>query len=303
MMNMQTLEEFYKLHPVANQKVFAENNTGQGHFNVFLRKPCLGRTPFSRRDFYKIALIIGQGKMIYAEKEVIIDRPALVFSSPAVPSAWESGPGPQTGGFCLFTQTFVESHEHKGALQDFPLFKIGNSPIVFLNDAQLQFISATIDRMTEEMNSDYVNKYDLLRNYLRILMHEALKIAPVYNDNGKTSSASTRITNLFLALLERQFPIDSPDQALKLKTANDYAQSLAVHTNHLNRAVKEVTGKTTTQHVAEHVLKEAHALLKHTDWSISQIANGLGFEEPAYFANFFKKYVGSSPASARINNG
>jgi AraC family transcriptional activator of pobA len=300
MQTLETLEEFYRRHPVPNQKVFAENNTGQGHFNVFLRKPCVNRTPFSRRDFYKVALVIGSGKMIYADKEVIIDRPALVFSSPSVPSSWESGPGPQEGCFCLFTQAFIESHDHQGALQNFPLFKVGGRHIVFPDGAELAFLTAIMDRMMKEMDSDYVNKYDLIRNYLRIFMHEALKISPAANVYDQNNSASARITALFLELLERQFPIDSPGQSLKLKTAHNYAQGLAVHTNHLNRAVKEVTGKTTTRHIAERVLKEADALLKHTDWSIGQIAGGLGFEEPAYFANFYKKYNGSSPASARI---
>ncbi|MDP9079885.1 MAG: helix-turn-helix domain-containing protein [Bacteroidota bacterium] len=302
MLNTETLEEFYRRHPVENQRVFAENNTGQGHFNVFLREHCLSRTPFSRRDFYKIALVIGNGIMHYADKKVVVNQPALVFSSPSVPSSWESGPGPQTGCFCLFTQDFIESHEHKSALQDFSPFKVGSNHIVFLNDEQLTFFSGTLGRMMEEMDSDYANKYDLLRNYLRILMHEALKITPVtlYETN---TSAAARITNLFLELLERQFPIDSPEQFLKLKTANEYAKSLAVHTNHLNRSVKDVTGQTTSQHISARILKEAHALLKHTDWSIAQIANGLGFEEPAYFANFFKKYTGSSPVMTRLANG
>jgi AraC family transcriptional activator of pobA len=296
-----TLEEFYKRHPVPNQKVFSENNTGQGHFNVFLRKHCLTKTPFSRRDFYKITLVIGQSKLTFADKEIIIDKPALVLSSPSLPYSCEFGPGPQTGAFCLFTQAFFESHEYKNALQEYPLFKVDAKNVIFLNDNQLLFISKTFEKMMEEMDSNYINKYDLLRNYLRILMHEALKIAPVSDEIEKKSSASVRITTLFLDLLERQFPIDSPDEGLALKTANDYAQDLAVHTNHLNRAVKEVTGKTTTQHISERVLKEAYALLKHTDWSISQIANGLGFEEPAYFTNFFKKHNKSSPANYRIN--
>ena len=299
MQTIETLEEFYLRHPVENQKVFAENNTGQGHFNVFVRKPCTHKTPFTRRDFYKIALVTGNGKMIYADKQVVIDRPALLFSSPSVPSSWESGPGPQGGWFCLFTQAFIESDEHKSALQDFPLFKVGGSHIVFLNEAQLTFLSATLGRMMEEMESDYTGKYDLLRNYLRIIMHEALKIAPVSNYETNSSGAA-RITTQFLALLERQFPIDSPEQSLKLKTANHFAENLAVHTNHLNRSVKEVTGKTTSRHITERVLKEAYALLKHTDWSIAQIANGLGFEEPAYFANFFKKNAGSSPLMSRL---
>jgi AraC family transcriptional activator of pobA len=299
MQNIETLEEFYMRHPVANQTVFAENNTGQGHFNVFLRKPSVTSTPFSRRDFYKIAIVIGKGKMIYADKEVILDRPALVFSSPSVPSSCKFDSGPQEGCFCLFTKAFIESHDHQGALQNFPLFKVGGRHIVFPDEAELTFITAIMDRMMKEMDSDYVNKYDLIRNYLRILMHEALKIAPAADVYDKSGNAAERITTLFLDLLERQFPIDSPGQFLKLKTAQDYAQALAVHTNHLNRAVKEVTGKTTTQHIAERVSNEASALLKHTDWSIAQIAGGLGFEEPAYFTNFYKKHNGSSPGTAR----
>jgi AraC family transcriptional activator of pobA len=301
MQPIETLEEFYRRHPVENQKVFAENNTGQGHFNVFRRRHCIQRTPFSRRDFYKIALVMETGKMIYSDKQVLIDRPALLFSSPSVPSSWESGPGPQTGWFCLFTQTFIESQEHKGALQDFPLFKVGGSHIIFPDEAQLAFLTATLGRMMEEMDSDYAGKYDLLRNYLRIIMHEALKTTPV-NTIEINISAAARITTQFLELLERQFPIDSPEQFLRLKTANDFAKNLAVHTNHLNRSVKEVTGKTTTQHISERVLKEANALLKHTDWSIAQVANGLGFEEPAYFTNFFKKYTGHSPVMSRLSS-
>jgi AraC family transcriptional activator of pobA len=301
MQPIETLEEFYKRHPVDNQKVFAENNTGQGHFNVFMRKPCVLRTPFSRRDFYKIALVIGNGKLIYSDKQVVIDRPALVFSSPSVPSSWETGSGPQSGWFCLFTHSFIESHEHKSALQDFPLFKVGGSHIIFPDEAQLAFLTGTLGRMMEEMDSDYAGKYDLLRNYLRIIMHEALKITPV-NTVETNTSAAARITAQFLELLERQFPIDSPEQFLKLKTAHDFAQTLAVHTNHLNRSIKEVTGKTTTRHISERILKEALALLKHTDWNIAQIANGLGFEEPAYFTNFFKKYTGSAPATSRLQS-
>jgi AraC family transcriptional activator of pobA len=298
---LETLEDFYKRHPTPNQKVFAENNTGQGHFNVFLRKPCAVRTPFSRRDFYKVALVIGNGKMIYSDHEVVIDRPALVFSSPSITSSWESGTGPQEGCFCLFTQAFIESYDHKGALQHFPLFKVGGSHIIFPDDTQLAFLTAVMNRMMLEMDSEYVNKYDLIRNYLRILMHEALKIVPAANMYDKNRSASARITSLFLDLLERQFPIDSPGQSLKLKTAHEFAHNLAVHTNHLNRAVKEVTGKTTSRHISDRILKEASALLKNTDWSIAQIAGGLGFEEPAYFANFFKKHNGSSPVNARMS--
>jgi len=72
-----------------------------------------------------------------------------------------------------------------------------------------------------------------------------------------------------------------------------------VHVNHLNRSVKEVTGKTTSEHIAARIVQEASALLTHTDWNISEIAYSLGFEYPSYFTLFFKKHTGVSPNRLR----
>ncbi len=102
-----------------------------------------------------------------------------------------------------------------------------------------------------------------------------------------------------MELLERQFPIESPDQPLQLKTAQDYASHLSIHVNYLNRAVKEVTGKPTTAHITERIISEAKALLQHTDWSISEIAYSLGFDYPTYFNNYFKRITGTTPTSFR----
>jgi len=300
MEQIETLADFYRRHHVDQQTEFAENNTGQGHFNVFRRDHCLNRSPFGRRDFYKVALVIGKGKMVYADKEVVIERQALVFSSPAVPSAWETGGGPQTGYFCLFTQAFIEADDYKGRLQEFPLFQPDKGHVLELDDLQLALVSGLLERMRSVMASDYRAKYDMLRSYLRILMHEALNLLPVVPAESHAGAAA-RITARFQALLERQFPIDSPEQSMALRTPAEFAEALAVHTNHLNRSVKLITGRTTSRVITDRVLKEAQALLRYTDWSIAQIAAGLGFGEPAYFTNFFKKMTGTAPARTRLS--
>jgi AraC family transcriptional activator of pobA len=88
-----------------------------------------------------------------------------------------------------------------------------------------------------------------------------------------------------------------------LKKASDYAEKLAVHVNHLNAAVQEITGKSTTTHINEKIISEARSLLVHTDWSVAEIAFSLGFEYASYFNNFFKKHNGLTPSSLRgINN-
>jgi AraC-like DNA-binding protein len=96
-------------------------------------------------------------------------------------------------------------------------------------------------------------------------------------------------------LLERQFPIERTGEPLRLRTAKDFAVGLSVHVNYLNRAIKEVTGKSTSVHIAERITAEAKALLQHTDWSVADIACALGFEYPTYFNNYFKRMTGTTP--------
>ena len=152
--------------------------------------------------------------------------------------------------------------------------------------------------MIEEQQTNYVYRDDLIRNYINLIIHEALKLTPSESFD-QHRNASSRITSVFLELLERQFPIEDTAKPLQLKTAQDYAKNLNVHPNYLNRAVKEVTGKPTTVHISERIISEAKALLQHTDWNIADIAYALGFEYPTYFNNFFKKITGTNPKSLR----
>ena len=112
-------------------------------------------------------------------------------------------------------------------------------------------------------------------------------------------SASQRISTMFIELLERQFPIDENHTTIKLRTASDYAKQLNVHVNHLNRAVKEITEKTTSNIIAERILQEAKIMLKHSEWNVSEIANALGFTEVSHFNSFFKNKVQTSPLKYR----
>jgi AraC-like DNA-binding protein len=86
---------------------------------------------------------------------------------------------------------------------------------------------------------------------------------------------------------------------LELRSAKDYADKLAVHVNHLNKALKDSTGKTTTHIIGDRIAQEAKILLKHTDFNVSEIAYGLGFEEVSHFSNFFKKKVSITPLAFR----
>jgi AraC family transcriptional activator of pobA len=68
-----------------------------------------------------------------------------------------------------------------------------------------------------------------------------------------------------------------------------------VHINHLNRALKNALGKTTSQCISSRIMQEAVILLKHTDWTVAEIGYTLGFEESSHFISAFKKQMGQSP--------
>jgi AraC-like DNA-binding protein len=154
--------------------------------------------------------------------------------------------------------------------------------------------------MQADIESSYVHKYDLMRNYVNVLSHEAMKMQP--SELGDVHvNGSAKLSSQFHELLERQFPIESPEHKLKLKTAKDYANRLGVHVNHLNRALKEITGKTTTEHIIDRVLAQSKVMLRHSNWSVAEIAFCLGFEYPAYFNNLFKKQIGTTPKSYRVH--
>ena len=73
------------------------------------------------------------------------------------------------------------------------------------------------------------------------------------------------------------------------------ADRLAVHVNHLNKILKDNTGKTTTELISSRVIQEAKILLKQTNWNVSEISYSLGFEEVSHFSNFFKKQTSLTP--------
>ena len=262
-----------------------DSKTGKGH-------------GYSRKDFYKISLNTGKYIFHYADRSFETDDTILFFGNPHIPYSCEVISPTNVGYASLFTEDFLKLSERSEGLLQSPLFKIGGTPILTINKTQKKELTAIFEKMIAEQDTDYVYKDEIIRNYINLIIHEALKMQPS-ESYLKPKNAAARITAVFLELLERQFPIESTQNPLELKSAQDFAKHMSVHVNYLNSSVKEITGKSTTAHIGERIISEAKALLLHTDWNIAEIAYALGFEYPTYFNNFFKKKTGHIPKSIR----
>jgi AraC-like DNA-binding protein len=254
--------------------------------------------PYNQRAYYKISLIKGRCRAEYADKVIESDRNALLFASPKVPYHWVPKDDDLSGCFCIFTSEFLTKSKGGIGLDDLPIFRPGGYPVFQISDEEAEEILSLFKKMRQEISSAYAYKYDLIRNYVSQLIHYGQKLQPAAAFNPGVDAAA-RIASLFIELLERQFPIELPNQTLELRSAKDYADKLAVHVNHLNKALKDSTGKTTTHIIGDRIAQEAKILLKHTDFNVSEIAYGLGFEEVSHFSNFFKKKVSITPLAFR----
>jgi AraC family transcriptional regulator, transcriptional activator of pobA len=268
-------------------------------FNVFpIEGDGSATRTYSRKDFYKICLTTGKSIIHYADKSFEADGTVLFFGNPHIPYSWETLSTQYVGYTCLFSEDFMNKAERSESLLQSPLFKLGGTPILRITEQQRLFLNTVFEKMMEEQKTTYNYKDDLIRNYIHLIIHEALKFQPSENYYQHKNAAS-RITQVFFELLERQFPVESTGTPLRLKAPQDYARHLAMHVNHLNRAVKEVTGKPTSAHISERIIMEAKALLQHTNLTVAEIAYALGFEYPTYFNNYFKRITQTTPSAFR----
>jgi AraC family transcriptional activator of pobA len=274
-----------------------------GHFNVFdladFAETMQLRTgmAYPCRSFYKISLLRSRSCAEYADQTIPIEPDTLVFSTPKVSFQWWPAEA-QQGQFCLYTAEFLLPVLGGLTPDELPLFQADGYLVFQLTPAETARVAFLFTQMHEELASDYAHKYDLLRAYVLELLHLGQKRQPATTLHP-AHSAAARLASRFVELLERQFPLTTPQQRVPLRTAKDFADHLAVHVNHLNKVLKDSTGRTTTDLIGGRLAQEAKALLRQTDWTLWEIADSLGFVDVAHFSHFFRRYATVSPGAFR----
>jgi AraC family transcriptional activator of pobA len=247
-----------------------------------------------RRDYYKLGLINGEISIEQDGQIKDIKGAFLILINPRVPKSIVRRVKRTSGYACIFTETFMNNR----VLPDSPLFNIAENPVIPIDSSQAAFVGDIFKKMLSTYDAAYMHKADLIKHCIWLIIHDALNIQPPQHNTAVKNGAS-RVTHLFIDMLEKQFPVEHTTDVIRLRTAQDFASALSVHVNYLNRAVKAITGKPTSVHIAMRIAAEAQALLQHTDWSVSEIAYALGFSYPAYFNNFFKRVTGNAPNALR----
>lgn len=81
-----------------------------------------------------------------------------------------------------------------------------------------------------------------------------------------------------------------------------YSGKLCVSSKYLSNICKDNSGKTAYEWIMEYVVEDIRRLLSHSDMSVKEIADRLGFPNLSFFGKFVRAHLGCSPTHYRRIN-
>jgi signal transduction histidine kinase/DNA-binding response OmpR family regulator len=124
------------------------------------------------------------------------------------------------------------------------------------------------------------------RNKLREKFSKEITLEP--KDITVTSTDEKFLTRV-LEIVERNVSNEN-------FSAEDFAENVGMSKTHLNRKLNALTDASANEFIRTYRLKKAARLLSGRSGNISEIAYEVGFSNPSYFAESFKKFFGYSPS-------
>lgn len=100
--------------------------------------------------------------------------------------------------------------------------------------------------------------------------------------------------------LEKSLQYIHNNFATELKVT-DIANFIGINRSYLTHIFKEKLKTSPKEYLLNFRLERACQLLIKTDLPITQIAKGVGYQDPFTFSKIFRKYIGCSPSSYRQN--
>jgi len=242
-----------------------------------------------RHDFY-YCVLLDKGKMemeIDFEKVELTDQ-TLFLSYPEQIHKVNSA-RIDRGWYLAFDPSILDAK-----LKDILDQSLSEVILVPLSPEQSMRLSSFINLLYEA----YIDRNQLFSQTIIQLMVTAFvyQLASVYLSMERFnlvrhSTRSIEITKTFKQILRRNFK--------SMKRASEFASRMNITVSHLNDTVRSVTGFAVTYYIQQELMREAQRLLYHSDLTVKEIADTLGFEDAKYFNRLFSKIIGVSPGAFR----
>lgn len=127
----------------------------------------------------------------------------------------------------------------------------------------------------------------IIDGLLKALLAKLLESAtPNFNKNRNST-----VFQKFIDLLSKENELTNK--------VNHYAKLLSTTPQNLNAICRKEKGQSATEVLSEQIISEAKRLLLYTDFTVSEIADRLDFNDNSHFSKYFKRNVGNTPNGFR----
>jgi AraC-like DNA-binding protein len=144
---------------------------------------------------------------------------------------------------------------------------------------------------------DYVTKpfnCDLLKLRMKKLLQLSNK--GVKRSLIEPEPTHIQVTSLDEKLIESAVKYVEKNMARADLSVEELSRQLGMSRVHLYKRMRQITGKTPIEFIRVLRLKRAAQLLRESQLNVSEIAYQVGFNNPKYFANYFKQEFGVLPS-------
>lgn len=241
--------------------------------------------------FHDVLLVTrGRGSFDLDGERCRVAPGVVLFTRPGELRAWDVR---GLDGACLFfTAEFVaETLADPRFLSGLSFFRDGRpSAALALAPPQRSLFLARFRAMQREIRG----LTDAAPHALRAVLYELL----VRLDRWYQARHGTTPRTPPNATVERFQRLVERDHARRHRVF-DYASELGVSPGHLSALCRDVLRSSAGRVVRQRVALEARRLLAHSDLTAAQVGFRLGFDDPAYFARFFRREAGLAPTEFR----
>jgi len=241
-------------------------------------------------DFYSI-FWIESGEAIHATEfvEYSLGAGTILFVPPGLKHRMYIDKS-VTGTYILFNEEFIRyNNKNQMPLKDYRLF---NHPdfksLITVTPQKHNQLQNIIEQIYAEIQNRDDYSQDIVLNLLHLFLLESRRIFDLQYQEPKAVPEETPDNTIirFKQLIEENY--------ITQKSVSPYAEMLNINASCLNELTKRTTGITAGELIRNRVIDETKKLLFSGSLSGKEIAFSLGFDDPAYFSRFFKKYTGTT---------
>lgn len=146
-----------------------------------------------------------------------------------------------------------------------------------------------VEAIETELRDDAPGTQDAVRHQIALLVIALWRLSSPAA--AKPQPSPRTIVHGFLQLVELH--------ARDHWSVAQYARLLGVTADRLNTAVRRATGRSPLTLMHIRLVAEAETLLDSSTLQVAEVAEALGFRDPAYFNRFFKRMTGMAPGRRR----